>query len=62
MSFVTDNTEIFQTSTEVHEVNTRHKLGLYRPAADLQCTKKNLLCRDKTVIQASPCNEKRIHE
>ena len=36
-SFIIDNQEIFQTNSSIHNINTRNKLHLHRPNANLSC-------------------------
>lgn len=47
ITFIIDKVEVFQTSTVVYSVRTRHKHYLHRPVANL-C---GLLCRKKTIQQ-----------
>jgi len=45
ITFIIDKVEVFQTSTVVYAVCTRHKHGLHRPVANLW----SLLCWKKTI-------------
>jgi hypothetical protein len=40
MSFFIGNQEKFQTNSSVHNINTRNKLHLHRPVANLSCFQK----------------------
>jgi len=41
MSFILNNQEIFQTNSPIHNINTRNKLHLHRPNANLSCFQKS---------------------
>jgi hypothetical protein len=40
LSFVVDNMEKFQTNSDIHNINTRHKHDLHQPSANLTSYQK----------------------
>jgi hypothetical protein len=40
LSFIVDNMEKFQTNSDIHNINTRHKHDLHQPSANLTIYQK----------------------
>jgi hypothetical protein len=43
LSFVVDNTEIFKTKSDIHNISTRYRYNLHVPNTNLSKYKKSLL-------------------
>jgi hypothetical protein len=54
MNFCVNNQENFQTNSSVHSINTRNKLYLHRPIANLSCFQKTALYSGIRIFNSLP--------
>jgi hypothetical protein len=58
INFITDNVENFQTSADVHIVNTRHKHRIHKPTANLSCFQKGVYYAGIKIVSNLPSDPK----
>jgi hypothetical protein len=54
------DTAVFTINTEVHEINTRHKLDLHVPSVRLTRIQKGLYYSGTILYNSLPCNIKKV--
>jgi hypothetical protein len=61
LSFVVDNMETFQTNSDIHNINTRHKHDLYQPSANLTSYQEGAYYAGIKLFNSLPDSIKRLN-